>query len=397
MKPRLTETTVRTLSLSKGSTEQIIFDSGKGSVPGLGLRVREGGSRKWIFQYRLAGKSRRQTIGSAAAWTLEAARKKARAMRVQVDQGIDPELEKDIKIEASKTIFLGVMKDYLEVRLRTMKPRSFAESKRHLENHWKPLHKLPIAVISRATVASRLREIAKGSGPVAADRARSTLSAMFAWAIGEGLCDSNAVTRTNKTSPDKERERTLTDAELAAVWKAAPDNQYGTILKLLVLTAARRDEIGSMRWTEIDMKAKLLRLPGERTKNGRAHDVPLSAIAMEIIESVGKREGRELVFGNGAGGYSGWSNSKELFDAKIEFTEPWTLHDLRRTVRTGLGRLGVAPHIAEAVLNHLPEKLVRTYDKNKYENEKRDALNRWASHVAVVTSDTSNVVPLRLR
>ncbi len=393
---RLTETTVRTLKLGKNSAEEIIFDNGKGGVPGLGLRIREGGSRKWIFQYRFGGQQRRDTIGTAAALTLEAARKKARAMRVKVDDGIDPRVEKAARIEASKTIFAGIMKDYLEARARDMRPRSFAECKRHLEKHWKPLHKLAVAGIARATVAGRLREIIKDSGPVAADRARSTLSAMFAWAIGEGLCDANPVMGTNKASDDKERERTLTDAELAAVWKAAPDNDYGRILKLLILTGQRRDEIASMRRSEIDTDAKMLRLPGERTKNKRGHDVPLSDLAVEIIDAAGDRNGRDLVFGSGEGGYSGWSRSKEGLDKALDLKDAWTLHDIRRTVRTGMGKLGVAPHVAEAVLNHLPAKLIRTYDKNKYEAEKRDAINRWAAHVdSLVKGKPAKVVPLR--
>jgi integrase len=391
---KLTQTAVDRLKLTKGSAEEIIFDSG---APGLGLRMRAGGSRKWVFQYRFAGQARRDTIGTAAALTLEAARMKARAMRVKVDDGIDPRVEKVARIEASKTIFSAVMKDYLEARQRDMKPRSFAECKRHLEKHWQPLHKLPITGLARATVAGRLREIIKASGPVAADRARSTLSAMFTWAIGEGLCDENPVIGTNKASDDAERERALTDAELVKVWKAAPDNHYGSVLKLLVLTGARKSEIANMRWSEIDREAKTLQLPAERTKNSRAHIVPLSNTAMKIIDGIDKRGGRDLVFGSGEGGYSGWSHSKAALDQAIDVKEAWTLHDLRRTVRTGLGRLGVAPHIAEAVLNHLPAKLVRTYDKNRYEPEKRQALNLWASHIEALIAgkSRSNIVALK--
>lgn len=393
---KLTQGAVDAFRLGKGSAEEIIFDNSKGGVPGLGLRIREGGSRKWIFQYRFIGQQRRDTIGTAAALTLEAVRIKARAMRVKIDDGIDPRVEKAVRIEASKTIFSAVMKDCLEVRERDMKPRSYAEFKRHLEKHWKPLHKLPITGITRATVAGRLREIVNASGPVAADRARSTLSAMFAWAIGEGLCDENPVIGTNKASEDNERERVLSDAELAAVWKAAPDNDYGRIVRLLILTGQRRDEIGSMRHSEFDTEAKVLRLPAARTKNSRPHDVPLSSLAMEIIEDAGEREGRDLVFGSGEGGYSGWSRSKETMDETLKFKEAWTLHDLRRTVRTGMGRLGVAPHVAEAVMNHLPAKLIRAYDKNRYEPEKRQALDLWTTHVeALLAGKSSNVVRMR--
>jgi integrase len=317
-------------------------------------------------------------------------------MAVDMDNGIDPRAEKAARIEASKTIFEGVMRDYLEARQRHMKPRSLEECKRHLEKHWAPFHKLPVAGIERATVAGRLRELVKASGPVAADRARSTLRAMFAWAIGEGLCENNPVVGTNKASNDQERERALSDLELVKVWKAAPANHYGAVLKLLILTGARKNEIAAMRWSELDRKTRTLKLPGERCKNGREFIIPLSAPALKIIDDIGERDGRDLVFGSGTGGYSGWSHSKAALDQVVELKEAWTLHDLRRTCRTGLGRLGVAPHICEAVLNHLPAKLIRTYDKNKYEVEKKQALERWGEFVStLVAGKRSNVVALK--
>jgi integrase len=220
---------------------------------------------------------------------------------------------------------------------------------------------------------------------------------MFAWAIGEGLCELNPVAGTNKNSDDRERERTLADNELVRVWKAAPaDTHYGAIVRLLILTGARRNEIASLRWSEIDRKARTLTLPCERTKNGRAFTLPLSDLALEIIDGIGERDDRDLVFGCAPGrGFSGWSHCKEDLDQRLEL-EPWRLHDLRRTLRTGLGRLGVAPHIAEACLNHLPEKLIRTYDKNRYEPEKRAAFDRWSAHVAaLLAGKRSNVVALK--
>src|SRR5215472_10397924 len=389
---KLTQTIVNSMKLPAGKDEDTIADR---DAPGLKLWVRREGARVYIFQRRFAGQNPKILIGDASSWPLEAARRRAREMAVDMDNGIDPRVEKAVRIEASKTIFEAVMKDYLEALRQRLKPRSLEECRRHLEKHWAPFHKLPVAGIERATVAGRLRELVKASGPVAADRARSTLSAMFAWAIGEGLCESNPVTGTNKASADVERERTLTDTELAKVWRAAPSNHYGAIVKLCLLTGARRNELANMRWSEIDRKTRTLKLPGERVKNGREFIIPLSDLAMEVIDSIDKRAGRDLVFGTGARGYSGWSNSKVALDQAVELKEAWRLHDLRRTVRTGLGQLGIAPHIAEACLNHLPAKLIRTYDKNKYELEKRQALDRWAAHVAaIVAGKRSNVLAL---
>jgi integrase len=178
-----------------------------------------------------------------------------------------------------------------------------------------------------------------------------------------------------------------------------PDNDYGRIIQLLMLTGCRRDEIGSLQWSEINLKARTITLPPARTKNHNEHVVPLTGKALAILQAVQKkRAGREHVFGKGQGGYSGWSKSKVALDAAAKLKD-WTLHDIRRTVRTGLGRLGVAPHVAEAVLNHLPAKLIRTYDRNSYEIEKRAALEQWASHlaVAIALANGANVTALDRR
>jgi integrase len=164
-----------------------------------------------------------------------------------------------------------------------------------------------------------------------------------------------------------------------------------------MLTGCRREEIGLLRWSEIDMGARTILLPPSRTKNRRQHAVPLSESALEILKAMSSRDGRDYVFGRNGDGYSNWSEAKNRLDATVSLKEPWTLHDLRRTVRTGMGRIGVLPHVAEAVLNHLPPKLIRTYDRNTYAAEKRDALERWASHLAVAIGQASgaNVTTLR--
>ena len=194
---------------------------------------------------------------------------------------------------------------------------------------------------------------------------------MFRWAIGEGLCENNPVTGTNRQEENGHRERSLSDSEVAKVWLAAPGNDYGNIIKLLLLTGCRRDEIGSLRWSEIDLAAQTITIAKERTKNGMEHIVPLPDAALSILQGIMRRGERDFVFGIARdGGFSGWSKSKIALDKAVALKEEWRLHDLRRTVRTGLGKLGVQPHVAEAVLNHLPPKLIRTYDRNKYEGRR---------------------------
>ncbi len=381
--------------------EAVYFDEGRprDRAPGLALRIRSAGSRKFVFFYRLGGRLLKYTIGDASGWTLDKARATARDLRVKVERGENPAVERASQRADAALLLSAVAQDYLDARKPNMKPRSHAECVRHLDRYWKPFHGMAIASIDRATVAARLRIIAKGSGAVAADRARSTLSAMFVWAIGEGLCEVNPVSGTNKASDDKPRERLLSDAELAAIWKAAPESDYGRIVRLLMLTAQRREEIGSLSWSEIDREAALITLSGERTKNHRPHEVPLSTMALAVLDAVWEREGRALVFGGGSGGYSGWSSSKQALDESAKVTD-WTLHDLRRTAATRMADLGVAPHVIEAILNHISGQkagVAGIYNRSTYSAEKRAALELWAGHLQTVIAqaDGGNVTKLR--
>jgi integrase len=222
------------------------------------------------------------------------------------------------------------------------------------EDYWKPLHNMALAKIGRIDIAAQLTVMTEKNGPVTANRAGSALSGLFAWAIGEGWCENNPVIGTNKRTENGPRERSLSDAEAAKVWLAAPDNDFGRLVKLILLTGCRRAELGGLKWSEIDLETRTITLPRDRTKNRQEHAVPLSGTALEILSSVGDRD-REHVFGRTRGvGFSGWAKPKKDVDVSVKFAEPCALHDLRRTVRTGLGKLGVQPHIAEAVINHLP-------------------------------------------
>ena len=131
-------------------------------------------------------------------------------------------------------------------------------------------------------MAAELRTIIKERGPVAADRGRSTLSAFFGWAIGEGVVEVNPVVGTNKASKGVSRERVLSDAEFVAIWNAAPASDYGRIVELLMLTGQRRDEIAGLRLSELK-QAGMIALPAERTKNSRPHDIPLSIQAQAVL------------------------------------------------------------------------------------------------------------------
>ena len=214
-----------------------------------------------------------------------------------------------------------------------------------------------------------------------------------------GLINSNVVIATNKNHEGRGRERVLSDDELRALWAATGgDDQHSAIARLLLLTGARRDEIGGLKWEEIGFDDAMIALPGERVKNGQPFEIPLSPAALAIIEAQPRRD-RAFVFGRGQGGFSGWSKSKMELDRRVSIA-PWRVHDLRRTVSTGMhDRLGVQPHIVEAVLGHISGHkggVGGVYNKAAYRTEKTAALALWAEHVlAVVESRSAKIVSLR--
>jgi integrase len=280
-------------------------------------------------------------------------------------------------------IFGPEIERYLARRKPWMKPRSFEEVERHLLAHSKPLHRSRLIEIDRRTIALRLAEIETDSGPVARNRVRSSLSAFFSWCVKEGLIEGNPVTGTAKADEGGSRERVLTEAELRSILRACNGGDYGDIIRLLLLTAQRRDEIGWLRWKEIDWDRGLIVLAPERTKNRRLHELPMSPQVRSLLEAR-PRNGRQLVFGVGKGGFSGWSDAKAVLDERSG-VKGWRTHDLRRTAATMMAdKLGVLPHIVEAILNHQSGHkggIAGVYNRARYLGEMRSALDRWATFV----------------
>lgn len=391
--------------------EQIEWDD---TQPGFGLRLRDG-RKSFIVQYRLLGKSRKDRIapvlGLVTAAEIDSARETARQFLKDATSDRDPRLRKHERRERAAQTLGAVAELYLEYkRKQGMRERSLEEVTRHLTGavHWGKLANLPIDGFSRAIVAKRLDEIAENSGPVAANRSRASLSALFGWAMRRGLVEHNPVTPTEKPGEERGRDRILSDEELAAIWKECRDDDYGRIVRLLMLTGQRREEVGGILEDELDLPGRLWTLPGERTKNHQAHEVPLSDEAIRILQDAPRREGRRLLFGNRDGPFSGWSGAKEALDERVakasKAASPkppasWRLHDIRRTVATRMAELGIQPHIVEAILNHISghkSGVAGIYNRATYRDEKRKALDRWAEHV-LVTGKQSNVVALRGR
>jgi integrase len=398
---RLTDKTLAAaLTLPKGKTEAIVFDD---DLAGFGVRVRAGGAARWIYQYKLGAQQRRITLGAFPALTLARARETAADLHAKVRLGGDPAGDKaESRTRAAETLG-AILLTYLEHQRRTIKPGSFRQLERHLTKHCRALHGLQLAKVDRRAVAARLTAVASKSGLVEANRVRASLAAFFSWCISQGFAETNPVIGT-KRHQEKSRDRVLSDAELKAIWNAtAGDDDYSAIVRLLMLTGCRADEIGSLSYSEISDNA--ITLPAARVKNAREHILPLSAPARAILEARPKILGRDFVFGraHSARGFTGWSACKVLLDERIKASGvkvgAWVNHDLRRTVATRMAELGVQPHVIEAVLNHVSGHkagVAGIYNRATYENEKRAALILWADKlVEIVSGKARKVVPLR--
>ncbi|WP_038970261.1 tyrosine-type recombinase/integrase [Bradyrhizobium genomosp. III] len=426
---KLTAKTIVAAKLEPGVADKIFFDD---DLPGFGLRVRAGGSRSWVFQYMLGDKQRRMSLGPATPESFKSSKGKdgspnlgirERVMQLSLDvrHGKDPQAEKVESRSRASDTFEAIAADYLKAKKAETRPGTYQETERHILKHSRTLSGLQVAKIKRRDIAALLGTIRANSGPVASNRVRSTLSDFFAWSIGEGIAETNPVIGTNKTE-ETSRERVLKDFELRLIWKHAGDDDHGTILKLMMLTGQRADEIANLTRSELarvevprkrsdDGNAELpafeidaIDLPGERTKNKRPHIVPLAAAAKALLGARPLRANddgtpREFVFGIGQRGFSGWSRCKERLDERIAKDlgrplEHWRPHDLRRTMSTKMNdELDVLPHVVEAVLNHVSslqsgkKGVAGTYNRALYLRERVVALRRWADHLARIVTE----------
>jgi integrase len=418
---KLTQQTIGRLALRSGQSDAIFFDN---DMPGFGLRLRAGGKRTWIIQYRVGAKQRRLTLGSVERLSADKARAEAKTRLARVTLGGDPQREKHASRAAAGQTVGILVEDYLARRhyqtgKDPLRKSSYEATALYLQKHWQPLHGLQASKVDRGTIASRLSAIEAKVSSVTAARARVALSSLFVWAIGQGIVDANPVIGTNKPPEPKARDRVLTDVESAEIWAACRDDDFGRIVRLLMLTGQRRDEIGGLAWGEINFDNAVINLPPERTKNVRAHVVPLAPAAVAILKSAPRRTREDgavanFVFGEGKGGYSGWSKAKAALNRRINDARAlnaakrgnaphpladWRLHDLRRTCATRLADLGIQPHIIETLLNHVSGHkagTAGTYNRSLYALEVRDALLLWADHlVALCKGGVPKVVPIR--
>lgn len=388
---KLTATTVKALALPPGVLDKTFFDD---DLPAFGLRLRAGGSRTWVVQYKVAGKNRRLQLGLVTALDPSKARSTAKDILAKVRLGGDPAGEKTKQRQKAGETFGAFLPRFLANARIRLKPSSYEAVSRFLTDYAKPWHGRPLDNLDRRTVASRLVELTDKHGPGAANRFRSAISTYFTWLIEQGIAENNPVVGTGKALEGGARDRVLNDDELLSIWCAAGDDQYGAIVRLLMTTGSRRDEIAGLLWSEIDFDSATITLPGARTKNGHEHQIILTPLSFGLLRGQVRRANsdgtqRDLVFGFGDRGYSGWSKSRRDLDVRLEAASTpvanWWLHDFRRSMSTTMhDRLNVQPHIVEAVLGHVSGHrggVAGVYNKASYLIERRRALERWSEHL----------------
>jgi integrase len=366
------------------------------TYPGLALRVSCGGRKSWTYMYRHRGKLRRMRLGVYPHMSVADAHDAWRKAHDVVEAGRDPALTVEVAATDFRSVFEEWMaRDQAKNRSRDTVRRSIA------------MHALPkwqdrtINEIGRRDVLDVIDAVADRGTPIAARRLHAYLHRLFAWAIGRGIIETNPLANADRPAQENKRDRVLSDDELVKVWNAAERVgwPYGPAVQLLILTGARREEVGQLRWSEIDNNT--IKLEGSRTKNGEAHNIPLSAAACAALHNLPRIANSEFVFTfSGHVPISGWSKAKFDLDDLAALTTPWIIHDLRRTCATGLQKLRTPLQVTEAILGHVSGSragVVGIYQRHDYADEKRAALEAWGAHVIALVEGRApgKVLPMR--
>jgi integrase len=394
-----------------------------GKIAGLFFITQPSGATSWALRYRANGIPRKLTL-AVPSLDLKAARRAAEEARGRIARGEDPARQRAADRAAAKAEREGetdlvekVVETFIE-RYAKPQTRDWRETERLLRRNvvdrWKGRR---LSQIGRADVHNLLdticdRGLRDRGAPISANRVFAQLRKMCSWAVARGIverspCDGVSVPSSEK---GRSRERVLDDGELRLVWNAADSIgwPFGPIVKLLLLTGARRDEVAQMEWGEVDFDRALWTLPAARSKNRREHAIPLSDMALEVLRSLPRIERSGFVFTtNARTAVSGFSKAKPALDRAMadlagEGAQPipgWVLHDCRRSVATNLQKLGVRLEVTEAVLNHVSGSragVVGVYQRHEWAAEKRQALDAWARRLDAIVSGaaTSNVVEL---
>ena len=369
---------------AKDGKRRYVWDS---KLPGFGLRIEPSGRKSFVVKYRFKGHQRMVTLASYPATSLAKARSKAHGIIGRAKVGEDPN---QTDLVPSKIGGFGVaLETYFEKHCATATRENTAkEVERALRKEFLPLWRTrDIGDIAKKDIVSVLDGILARGAPSAANHAFTYINHFFNWSVSRGLIETSPCQGLSSPAPKMSRDRVLTDGELSIVWHEAEKAPYpfNEIVRLLILTGQRRGEVTGMLWVHIDLDKRIWTLPPEATKNKREHIVPLSAPALRILETL-PRLSETLVFparGSSTNSFSGFSKAKRRLSQDCDIA-PWRLHDLRRTVATGLARLEVQPHVIERVLNHSSGTIsgvAAVYNRFQYLDEMRRALEKWSEHV----------------
>ena len=378
---RITKTVVE--QTTPADKDVLVHDS---ELKGFHLKVTPQGKRVFFVYYRTKGarvQQRRYKIGDYPKISVSRARELAQAILGKVASGDDPSAQRKADRNRLNT---GRVDEIVERFLSTYasKNRTASETKRIFRRYVvTKIGKRSIHDLKRADINDLISDLAE-TAPTMANRVLAAVRKFFNWAYSKALIEKSPCAGISAPSKERQRDRLLSDDELARVVSAARDvgYPYGSIVEFLVITGQRRLEVSATTWDEFDLANRTWTIPAARSKNGKAHIVHLSDAALRVLEQCPKTG--SLVFSlDGHAPFQGFSKAKLRLDDKSGVSN-WRIHDLRRTVVSGMARMGIAPHIADKVLNHQTGTISGTaavYQRHEFLKERHEALERWAAHV----------------
>ena len=372
------------------------------AAPGLSLRVTATGAMSWLVRYRVRGQAQMgTTLGPYPAVTLADARQRAAKIVAAAKGGKDlieeekRQKEAAARAKARARTVAEVSEDFLRASERL---KSYRQRASYARNHIIPaIGDRIVGEVRRADIIELLDAVEGRGLKQTTNRVRETLLALFEFAVERQLADANPVAGSRRRRVEVKRERVLTSDEIRVLWLGLDGlaDPIPAFIKTLMLTGVRREEARGARWAELDLDATVWVIPANRTKNGRPHEVPLSAEMLGVLSTLPRRGAYVFSRNGGESPLVDMSGLKAQVD-KGSGVAGWRLHDLRRTLRTGLAQLGVFHEVAELAIGHTLPGLVQTYNRHAYTDERRAALQRWADHVmGIVRGDTSKVTQLR--